>query len=40
MLAYYVEWHMKEKLKSVLFEDEEIEEINQETLNFIIGFWQ
>ena len=35
MLAYYVEWHMKEKLKSVLFEDEEIEKINEETLNFV-----
>ncbi len=35
MWAYYVEWHMKEKLKSVLFEDEEIEEISEENLNFI-----
>ena len=34
MLAYYVEWHMKEKLKSMLFEDEELVEINEEQLNF------
>ncbi len=35
MLAYYVEWHMKEKLKSMLFEDEELVEISEEQLNFI-----
>ncbi len=35
MLAYYVEWHMKEKLKSMLFEDEELVEINEEQLNFV-----
>ena len=34
MLAYYVEWHIKEKLKSMLFEDEELVEINEEQLNF------
>ncbi len=34
MLAYYVEWHMKEKLKSMLFEDEELVEISEEQLNF------
>ena len=35
MLAYYVEWHMKEKLKSMLFEDEELEVISEENLNFV-----
>jgi len=35
MLAYYVEWQMKEKLKSMLFEDEELVEISEEQLNFI-----
>jgi len=34
MLAYYVEWQMKEKLKSMLFEDEELVEISEEQLNF------
>jgi transposase len=37
MLAYYVEWHMKEKLKSMLFEDEELEVISEENLNFVIS---
>ncbi len=35
MLAYYVEWHMKEKLKSMLFEDEELGFISEENLNFV-----
>jgi transposase len=35
MLAYYVEWHMKEKLKPMLFEDEELEVITEEDLNFV-----
>ena len=25
MLAYYVEWHMRQKLKPVLFDDEDAE---------------
>lgn len=37
MLAYYVEWHMKEKLKSMLFEDEELEVISEENLNFVVS---
>ena len=37
MLAYYVEWHMKEKLKSMLFEDEELEVISEENLNFVMS---
>jgi hypothetical protein len=28
MLAYYVEWHMRERLKSMLFDDEYLEEIS------------
>ncbi len=32
MLAYYVEWHMKEKLKSMLFEDEDIEDKYSEVI--------
>ena len=28
MLAYYVEWHMRERLKPMLFDDEEIEAAN------------
>ena len=35
MLAYYVEWHMKKKLESVLFEDEELEALSEKNLNFI-----
>ena len=35
MLAYYVEWHMKEKLKLMLFEDEELEVISEKNLNFV-----
>jgi transposase len=30
MLAYYVEWHMREKLKPMLFDDEFIEQANAE----------
>jgi transposase len=30
MLAYYVEWHMREKLKPMLFDDEYIEQANAE----------
>src|SRR5690606_10988870 len=26
MLAYYVEWHMRKKLSSVLFQDDELDE--------------
>ena len=37
MLAYYVEWHMKEKLKLMLFEDEELEVISEENLNFVVS---
>jgi hypothetical protein len=29
MLAYYVEWQMRQKLKPLLFDDEEIEELRQ-----------
>ena len=28
MLAYYVEWHMRERLKSMLFDDEHLEEVS------------
>lgn len=28
MLAYYVEWHMRERLKPMLFDDEQIEAAN------------
>jgi hypothetical protein len=28
MLAYYVEWHMRERLKSMLFDDEYLEEVS------------
>jgi hypothetical protein len=35
MLAYYIEWHLKEKLKPMLFEDEELVEISEENLNMI-----
>ena len=37
MLAYYVEWHMKERLKSMLFEDEELKVISEKNLNFVIS---
>ena len=28
MLAYYVQWHMRERLKPMLFDDEHLEEVN------------
>ena len=28
MLAYYVEWHMRQKLKPMLFDDEHLDEAN------------
>lgn len=28
MLAYYVEWHLRQKWKSMLFDDEDLEEVN------------
>ena len=30
MLAYYVEWHMREAWRSLLFSDPELEQINAE----------
>ena len=32
MLAYYVEWHLKQKLASLLFEDEEIDDNYQDVI--------
>ena len=35
MLAYYVEWHMRERLREVLFEDEDCDSAEQERASVV-----